>query len=77
MYDFNYITPKQAADLGVSDGNKDAKYYTKLAKKVGKCDNCSNPRWKLIDNDLCFSCTTGETDASEDYELLQEFNYER
>lgn len=71
MYNFNYITPERAAELGVTSNIKDVKYYSKLSKKEGICDNCENPRWKLVNNGLCFSCTTGEIDASGDYELIQ------
>ena len=42
------------------------------------CTTCGQFNvWKIImdkmpDNDMCFTCITGETDASEDYELLPE-----
>lgn len=75
MFDFEYITSEEAAKIGVhgdSNNNRihDVNYYKKLSEKEGTCENCSNPVWKLADTGLCFSCTTGETNASEDYELI-------
>ena len=75
MFDFNYITPKEAAEIGViTDPDKgkvhSVEYYEKLASKTGKCINCENDIWKMLDNEMCFSCTTGEHDASDDYELI-------
>ena len=75
MFDFEFITPEEAAKLGVHiEGDKrnhDVEYYRKLSKINEICSNCSNKVWKLADVGLCFSCTTGETDASDDYELLE------
>lgn len=68
MFNFNYITPEQAVDI-LNNGDS-VEYYRKLANNDKICENCSNPVWKLADTDLCFSCTTGETDASDDYELI-------
>ena len=63
------ITPKEAARRGISGGNHDIKYYERLCNLKGTCCNCDEHIWKLLDNDMCFSCTTGEADASDDYEL--------
>jgi len=66
--DFNFITPEEAAELMAHDGVKDVEYYKHLANNKGICE-CGEPVWKLGDNGMCFSCTTGEADASDDYEL--------
>ena len=47
--------------------------YKRFAKNNALCEICKVEKvWKMVDTDMCFSCTTGEADASEDYELLQE-----
>ena len=38
-------------------------------KDSGACENCDEHIWRLAGTGLCFSCTTGESDASEDYEI--------
>lgn len=43
------------------------------SRNNAKCESCNKARvWKLADCGLCFSCTTGELDSSEDYELIEE-----
>jgi len=61
-----FITPKQAKALGDS---RTLEELEKAARKNQKCD-CGQPAWKYGDCGLCFSCTTGEADNSEDYELI-------
>ncbi len=68
----SYITPEQAKtfDDGIEGGRrKPLSYYRELSTKDGICMNCDSPTWKLVDTGLCFSCTTGESDASSDYEI--------
>jgi ribosomal protein L37E len=62
----SYITPEKAVELGDERSLKELKA---LAKSHGRCENCGQPAWKYAGQGLCFSCTTGEADASEDYEL--------
>lgn len=42
-------------------------------KKGTGCINCGRPIWAIgsgmTGTDMCFSCTTGEADSSEDYEV--------
>lgn len=65
----HYITAKQAKDQGDS---RSLKTLESLAnKKAGTCLNCDELEWKLGGTGLCFSCTTGEADASDDYELVE------
>ena len=68
MYDFVYLTPEEATAKNVIDGINLIEYQRR-ASSSGTCENCDNPVWKLPDLGMCFSCVTGETDASEDYEL--------
>ncbi|MGB5178491.1 MAG: hypothetical protein WBP44_07155 [Gammaproteobacteria bacterium] len=45
----------------------------KMAKTRGKCEVCGSlPVWRLGQTGMCFPCTTGESDASDDYELILE-----
>jgi len=69
MFDFEYVTPKEAAELDLHSNGEGAEYYEKLNSNNITCFSCTNKAWKLADTGMCFSCTTGETDASEDYEL--------
>jgi hypothetical protein len=40
------------------------------AKSEGKCFSCESEHiWRLGRCDMCFTCTTGESDASQDYEI--------
>lgn len=68
MFDFNYITPEEYYKLSQQESLEEIKRRANMKDKT--CDNCENKVWKLVDLDMCFSCVTGETDASEDYELI-------
>lgn len=62
-----YITPSRAKANG---DNRTIKELVKLAnKKPQKCLNCDELEWRYGGCGLCFSCTTGEADASGDAEL--------
>ena len=66
--DFNFISPEEAARLNIDNTSGGVDHYKALAANESTCD-CGQPVWKLADTGLCFSCTTGESDASDDYEL--------
>lgn len=34
-----------------------------------ECEVCGRPVWRIVGLGMCFTCVTGEADASEDYEL--------
>ena len=75
MFTFaKYITPEEAKkqDDCLEGGRREPlEYYKQLAKNNSLCEVCKvNPVWKLADTGMCFACTTGETDASNDYELI-------
>jgi hypothetical protein len=36
-----------------------------------KCEICGQPVWKYGHTGMCFTCTTGETDDSQNYELIE------
>lgn len=75
-----YISPQQAYDLNKGDPKKgdmvatlSLKEWEERARVTGLCETCeSNPVWRYGGTGMCFPCTTGESDASEDYELIQE-----
>ncbi len=63
-----YITPEEARDAGDTRSLGELKRLAGL--KPATCMNCSNPVWRFAGVGLCFSCTTGEADASKDSELI-------
>ena len=64
-----YITAEEAYKLNKESG-KSLAYWEKLARSRAKCEVCGQPAWKYAGTGLCFTCSTGEADASEDYELI-------
>jgi hypothetical protein len=69
MNNFNsFLTPEEAKAKG--DG-RSLKEIKALAKSKGKCCVCGEDAWKYAGQGMCFTCTTGESDASEDYELIE------
>lgn len=76
MNNFTYITPSELIrkhpDIDCSLKNLRA-----LANKPDRqCENCDELAWKYGDTGLCFSCATGESDASGDYELIPDHEKE-
>lgn len=78
---FTYISIEEFAD-GVVKNNKDANRRELIAalreslaaKKNGaRCMICGAPIWAagsaITGTNMCFTCTTGEADDSEDYEI--------
>lgn len=65
---YKYITPKEAFKQDVISGTS-LMEYEERAKDNGECEVCERPAWKITGLGMCFTCTTGESDASEDYEL--------
>lgn len=69
-----YITPEKAKELEdkIEGGRREPlSYYKSLSRSSGMCEICETmPIWKFAGTGMCFSCTTGEADASGDYELI-------
>jgi hypothetical protein len=66
------LTPEQymKRQRGIIGGLTLAEVTAAAAAPPATCEVCSeNPVWRLGGVGLCFTCTTGEADASEDYEL--------
>ena len=65
----SFITPKQAVEQG---DTRSLEVLEALAKgKPVTCTNCDEKVWKFAGLGMCFSCVTGESDASDDYELIE------
>ncbi len=79
VYNFTPISIQKFAAM-VAKNNKDEKRENVIkaiksvlndVKKGEKC-SCGNPIWvagSALADYSCFTCITGETDASEDYEI--------
>ena len=63
-----YITPEKAVAQG---DTRSLEELRELARSRGECIVCGEPIWKFAGCDMCFPCTTGEADASEDYEIVE------
>jgi hypothetical protein len=64
-----YITPTKAQEIG---DTRSLGELQSLSRSRAKCEVCRQPAWKFAGTGMCFTCTTGESDASEDYELVEE-----
>ncbi len=69
-----YLSPqrayKQHMELNPDDKLTLADYKKWAKMTEAECDNCGRPIWRMVANlGMCFSCVTGESDASDDYEL--------
>lgn len=68
-----YLTPEQAFKQ-YEESNPDGSPFTlnelkEMARDTSECENCDNPVWRMTGLGMCFTCVTGEADASDDYEL--------
>ena len=61
-----FITPEKAYEF---EHTRSLGELKKLAADNGTCENCDNHVWRYGGCGLCFPCTTGESDASDDYEI--------
>jgi hypothetical protein len=66
---FNYITPEEYLKIKDITDKRTLKQLKKAAASNPICEVCGQPAWKLGGTGLCFSCTTGEADNTDDYEL--------
>ena len=64
--DFTFITPEEAAAI---DSRHTPEQWRKIATSNPACEVCGRAAWKFGDVGMCFTCATGEADASDDYEL--------
>ena len=66
--DFNYVTPEEYFEIQGPEGHT-LPQLKRMANDKRMCMVCEQPVWKLGGCGMCFSCWTGEADASSDYEL--------
>lgn len=67
-----FLTPAELVALGGKQvDSHPLEYWEELARKVpAKCISCETENeWKFGETEMCFSCTTGEADASGDCEI--------
>jgi hypothetical protein len=76
---FTYITPQEYLELheGKLPEHHTMKTLIASAKHADcggyKCMNCDLEVWHMVEElGMCFSCITGESDPSEDYELTMD-----
>ncbi len=75
--DFIYVTPTQFLERMERDGRPHDETYKDLLIRANApdvpCEVCETLNaWKFAGTGMCFPCTTGESDASDDFELLPE-----
>lgn len=72
-YEPNYITAEEYWEKYhiKGDGFKNLEEVKRIAaRKPRVCDSCGmNAEWKLAQTGMCFVCTTGSVDASDDLEI--------
>jgi hypothetical protein len=71
---FTMISAQEAFQKKLSDPNPTLEEWKKQASNNATCCNCSMPVWRFADMGMCFTCITGESDASDDYELILEID---
>lgn len=61
------LTVKQALKMNVVPATREE--LEERARDNSECEVCGRPVWRIVGIGMCFTCTTGEADASEDFEL--------
>ena len=73
-----FVTPEEYYKIQQEDKRTKfmhtLKHLRRMARNKQKCELCGQPAWKLGDCGMCFPCTTGESDSSNDYELYDSSN---
>lgn len=70
MHNFIYITPTELLKTHPNCESTLEQLQDLAMQEDEECANCNNLVWKYGGLDMCFTCITGEVDASEDYELI-------
>lgn len=66
------VTPEELAEIAKDLPGNGVRRLRRLARSRGKCAVCGeNDAWRYGETGMCFPCTTGETDGSNDYELIE------
>lgn len=69
------LIPSKAVALGDSRSLEELNRLANIPQGTC-CEVCDNEVWRYGGGELCFPCTTGESDPSEDYELIPEPQWE-
>lgn len=76
MNNFTYVTSEELHKIIKSDPRCTQLSLEELkrrARNIQKCSVCEREEaWRFADTGMCFTCTTGSADASDDYELIKE-----
>ena len=67
-----YLTPERVFELYAKTNAKPVFTLAELRRMASNnriCQCGQEKVWRMVGQDLCFSCTTGDADASEDFEL--------
>ena len=65
-----FLTPEEAfATYTITIPGHSLAELRVMAKNEAKCMNCGAHVWRYGNCGLCFTCTTGAADASDDYEI--------
>jgi hypothetical protein len=73
----DYLTPEEAYRINKNNNGEviSLEEFEERAKIKGICTGCrAEEKWRYAGSNLCFSCVTGEWDASSDYELISDFD---
>jgi len=71
MNNFTLITPEEYVKIPGNERKSLEAAQKKAARPPRMCSVCEvEHEWKLGGTGLCFTCSTGENDASDDYELV-------
>ncbi len=65
----SYLTPDQAIERyeGITRGE----FLRRARAPALMCEACGkHETWRIVSNGMCFTCTTGRQDASQDHDLL-------
>jgi len=68
MNNFIFITPEEYHRKYPKESTLEK--LKKMQKRKAKvCQKCDELEWKMAECGMCFTCTTGESNANEDYEI--------
>ena len=71
---FADMTVENNPDMNIAQLTKSLKEAAKRKREGATCMICGSPIWAagsaITGQNMCFACTTGEADDSEDYEII-------
>lgn len=64
-----FLSPEEAITRKICTPALSLLELLAMAHNNESCNNCGEHVWRLANCGLCFSCTTGQLNASDDYEV--------